>query len=44
MLCDVCKKQEAVVHITKIENGQRTDMHLCAECAKKLGALGSDNR
>lgn len=33
MLCDVCKKRKAVVHITAFEHGQRTDMHLCAECA-----------
>ncbi|KMO87109.1 helicase UvrB [Megasphaera cerevisiae DSM 20462] len=43
MLCDVCKKQEAVVHITKIENGQRTDMHLCAECAKKQSQFAAFN-
>ena len=30
MLCDACKKREAVVHIVKIEDGQRTDVHLCA--------------
>lgn len=35
MLCDVCKKREAVVHIVKIENGKRTDLHLCAACARK---------
>ena len=35
MLCDQCKKREAVVHITKIENGRRTELHLCAECARK---------
>ncbi len=35
MLCDACKKREAVVHIVKIENGRRTDLHLCAACAKK---------
>lgn len=35
MLCDACKKREAVVHIVKIENGKRTDLHLCAACARK---------
>ena len=39
MLCDQCKKREAVVHITKIENGRRTELHLCAECARKQGSL-----
>lgn len=37
MLCDQCKKREAVVHITKIENGRRTELHLCAACARKQG-------
>ena len=37
MLCDQCKKREAVVHITKIENGHRAELHLCAECARKQG-------
>ena len=39
MLCDQCKKREAVVHIAKIENGRRTELHLCAECARKQGSL-----
>ena len=42
MLCDHCKKHEAVVHITKIENGRRTDIHLCADCAGKQSPFGSD--
>ena len=34
MLCDQCKKREAVVHITKIENGRRTELHpVCRMCA-----------
>ena len=40
MLCDMCKLTDAVVHITKIENGKRTELHLCAACAKKQGTLG----
>lgn len=41
MLCDVCEKREAVVYITKIENGRRTEIHLCAHCARKEGQLGA---
>ncbi len=37
MLCDRCKKREAVVHITAFENGRRTDLHLCAACANQEG-------
>ena len=43
MLCDMCKLTDAVVHITKIENGKRTELHLCAACAKKQGTLGGDH-
>ena len=33
MLCDECGKRPATVHITKIENGNKTDIHLCEQCA-----------
>ncbi|MGI6486557.1 MAG: UvrB/UvrC motif-containing protein [Tepidanaerobacteraceae bacterium] len=35
MLCEECKKRPATVHITKISNGDKTQMHLCEECAKQ---------
>lgn len=35
MLCDECKKREAVVHSKIIHNGQVREQHLCAECSKK---------
>lgn len=38
MLCDVCGKKEATVHLTEIINDQMTKLHLCEECAKKKGA------
>lgn len=41
MVCDICKKREAIVYITKIENGKRTEIHLCAQCARKEGELSS---
>lgn len=34
MNCEECGKRPATVHITKIENGKKTDMHLCEQCAK----------
>ena len=40
MLCDECGKRPANVHITKIENGKKTDFHLCEQCAVNKGALG----
>ncbi|MDF2530589.1 MAG: hypothetical protein K0Q65_170 [Clostridia bacterium] len=33
MQCEECGKKPATVHIIKIENGAKTDMHLCEQCA-----------
>ncbi len=38
MLCDICGKNEATVHLTEIVNDQVTKLHLCEECAKEKGA------
>ena len=37
MLCDICKKQKASVHLTEIINDEVTELHLCEECAKTKG-------
>jgi len=34
MLCDVCGKNPATVHLTEILNEQMTELHLCEECAQ----------
>ncbi|MBP2649553.1 MAG: UvrB/UvrC protein [Firmicutes bacterium] len=39
MLCDDCKERPASVHITKINNNQKTEKHLCEECAQKHGEI-----
>ena len=39
MICSECGKKPATVHITKIENGKKSDMHLCEQCALTKGAL-----
>ncbi len=36
-LCSRCKKNVAVVFISKIENGQTINEGLCLKCAKELG-------
>ncbi len=36
-LCSHCKKNLAVIFITKIENGQTINEGLCLKCARKLG-------
>ena len=38
MLCDICGKRQATVHLTEIINDQMTKLHLCEECAKEKGA------
>ena len=37
MLCDICGKNEATVHVTEILDDKMTELHLCEECAKKKG-------
>ena len=37
MLCSICKKNYAVVFITKIINGKQKQEGLCLSCAKKQG-------
>ncbi|MCM8771372.1 MAG: UvrB/UvrC motif-containing protein [Candidatus Omnitrophica bacterium] len=35
MLCDVCGKKQATVHLTEIIDDQITELHLCEDCARK---------
>ncbi|MCY6483529.1 UvrB/UvrC motif-containing protein [Clostridium aestuarii] len=35
MLCEICKKNEATIHITKIVNGVKREINLCGDCAGK---------
>ncbi|MDA7857885.1 UvrB/UvrC motif-containing protein [bacterium] len=37
MLCDICEKRAATVHLTQILNNSMTKLHLCEECAGKKG-------
>lgn len=37
MLCQECRKRPATVHLTKIINGQKTELHLCQQCAQEKG-------
>lgn len=38
MLCDICGKSQATVHLTEIIDDNMTELHLCEECAQKKGA------
>ncbi len=38
MICDVCGKTDATVHLTEIIDNKITKLHICEECARKKGA------
>ncbi|MFH1406607.1 MAG: UvrB/UvrC motif-containing protein [Candidatus Omnitrophota bacterium] len=38
MICDICGKKQATVHLTEIIDEQVTELHLCEECAQEKGA------
>ena len=37
MLCDICKENEAKVHLTQIVEGKMQKVDLCESCAKEKG-------
>ena len=42
MTCEVCNSKPATIVVKKIINGEKTEMHLCEDCAKsKLAGMGS---
>lgn len=38
-MCEVCKSNEAYVHITKIVNGVKQELNLCEACAKEFQGM-----
>jgi protein arginine kinase activator len=38
MVCDICGKNQATVHLTEIIDDQMTELHLCEECARQKSA------
>ncbi|SDL27411.1 UvrB/UvrC motif-containing protein [Natronincola ferrireducens] len=43
MTCDECKSRKATVHMTKIIQGKKEEIHLCEECAKTMETLNLEN-
>jgi protein arginine kinase activator len=43
MLCERCEENAASVHLTRIINGQKEEIHLCEDCARKSSQLNSDD-
>ena len=37
MVCDICHKNIASVHITEIVNDKMVELHLCEQCAQQKG-------
>lgn len=37
MICQECNQRQASLHFTKIVNGQKTEIHICDQCAKERG-------
>jgi len=35
MLCNICNKNPATVHLTEIIDGKMSELHICEECAHK---------
>ena len=35
MFCQECQKRPATIHMTRIVNNVKTEVHLCSECARK---------
>lgn len=42
MLCEHCNKRPATVHLTKILNDKKTQIHLCEQCAKQQEGVPFD--
>jgi len=37
MLCEICNKNQATIHIQELSKGVKTNLHLCQSCAAKKG-------
>ncbi len=44
MKCDICRVQEAVIHIQQIIGKERMDLHLCESCALERGITGNEDK
>ncbi|MFZ5966836.1 MAG: UvrB/UvrC motif-containing protein [Bacillota bacterium] len=43
MLCENCNKRPATVHLTKILNDKKSEIHLCEQCAKQNESTAFDS-
>lgn len=40
MLCEVCKKNPAKIHVTQVKDSKKFTIHICQECAHEKGVAG----
>lgn len=43
MICELCSKKEATVHLTEIVNNAQKNLHLCKNCAQSQGLVHKPN-
>lgn len=42
MECQECHKNHAIVHFAQVINGDKTEIHVCQQCAKEKGYVSPD--
>lgn len=42
MVCQKCKKNEASIHIVKVQNGEKEEIWMCEICAKEISKVHID--
>lgn len=43
MLCNVCQKKVATIHLTEIVDEKIVELHVCQDCAQVKGGLAKDS-
>ncbi|PKR76626.1 hypothetical protein CEY16_14800 [Halalkalibacillus sediminis] len=43
MKCQRCQENDAAVHYTQVINGEKSEIHLCQDCASQDGNMGLPN-
>jgi protein arginine kinase activator len=43
MICQECNERPATLHFTKVVNGEKTEVHLCEQCAQDKGDFMFDS-
>jgi protein arginine kinase activator len=43
VICELCNKKNATVHLTEVQNNTKTELHLCDTCARQKGLVQKFN-